>query len=96
VKRTDRWLSVLAALVLASGCASAAPDWRDVRLVRDRAEVAGCTLLTILKDEDMEDLRRKTVEAGGDTVLLTGSEGSGMPVLDPTRFVADVYRCRAS
>ena len=85
----------LAAVLLAAGCASATPDWRDVRLVRDRADVANCTLLTILKDDDMNDLRRRAGESGGDTVLVTGSEGGTVPVFNPTRFVADVYRCRA-
>jgi hypothetical protein len=83
-----------AILLLAAGCASATPDWREVRLVRDRADVEGCLLLTILRDEDMNDLRKKAAESGGDTVLLTGSEPSTVPVLNPTRFVADVYRCR--
>lgn len=88
--------SALAALLLAAGCASTdpAPDWRDVRLVRDRADIETCRLLTVLKDEDMNDLRRRAAESGGDTVLVTGSEGGSVPVVDPTRFVADVYRCR--
>lgn len=81
------------ALLLTAGCVSTT-DWRDVRLVRDRADVAGCTLLTILKDNDMNDLRRRAMESGGDTVFVTGSEGGTMPVLDPSKFVADVYRCR--
>jgi hypothetical protein len=81
-------------LLLAAGCASTTLDWREVRLVRDRADVEGCLLLTILKDEDMNDLRRRAADSGGDTVLLTGSEPSTIPVLDPARFVADVYRCR--
>ena len=85
----------LLALILASGCASATPDWRNVRLVRDRADVERCTLLTILKDEDMDNLRRRAAESGGDTVFVTGSEGGSLPILNPTRFVADVYRCRA-
>jgi hypothetical protein len=96
MRRITRRPDVLVALLLASGCASATPDWREVRLVRDRADLQGCTLLTILKDEDMDDLRRKAAEAGGDTVLVTGSEGGSVPVLNPTRFVADVYRCRAA
>jgi hypothetical protein len=62
--------------------------------VRDRADVEGCLLLTVLKDEDMNDLRKKAVESGGNTVLLTGSEAGSVPVLNPPRFVADVYRCR--
>jgi hypothetical protein len=90
-----RFLAV-AGLLVAAGCASATPDWREVRLVRDRADVDGCRLLTILKDEDMNDLRKKAAEAGGDTVLLTGSEPSTIPVLNPERFVADVYRCRVA
>ena len=94
-RRTPFRAASLAAVLLAAGCASATPDWRDVRLVRDRAEVANCTLLTILKDEDMNDLRRRAGESGGDTVLVTGSEGGTVPVFDPTRYVADVYRCRA-
>ena len=81
---------------LAGGCASAAPDWREVRLVKDRAAVEGCTLLTILKDEDVNDLRRRAAESGGDTVLLTGTTGGSMPVFDPERYVGDVYRCRAA
>ena len=87
--------NALLALILASGCASATPDWRNVRLVRDRADLERCTLLTILKDEDMDNLRRRAVESGGDTVFVTGSEGGSVPILNPTRFVADVYRCRA-
>jgi hypothetical protein len=93
-RRMSRRRGVLVALVLASGCASGVSDWREVRLVRDRANVEGCTLLTILKDEDMDDLRRKAAEAGGDTVLVTGTEGGDVPIVKPTRFVADVYRCR--
>ena len=50
--------------------------------------------MTILKDEDMDDLRRKAADSGGDTVLLTGSETSEAPIFKSTRFVADVYRCR--
>ena len=83
-------------VVLAVGCASAAPDWRDVRLVKDRAVVDGCTLLTILKDADMNDLRRRAADSGGDTVLLTGTERGEVPVLTPERWVADVYRCRVA
>jgi hypothetical protein len=94
VRRTFGWPVALAALLVASGCASAAPDWREVRLVRDRADVQGCKLLTILKDDDMNDLRKRAVESGGDTVLVTGSEEGKVPILTPTRFVADVYRCR--
>ena len=89
-----RRAGALVALLLAAGCATAAPDWRDVRLVKDSAAVAGCTLLTIVKDEDMNDLRRKAAESGGDTVLLTGTTGNTVPIFNPERFVADVYRCR--
>jgi hypothetical protein len=87
-------MGTLAGLLLASGCASATPDWREVRLVRDRADVERCLLLTILKDENMDDLRKKAAESGGDTVLLTGSAAGNVPVLNPMKFVADVYRCR--
>lgn len=83
-------------MLAAGGCASLGPDWRDVRLVREPAEVQGCTLLTILKDDDMNDLRRKAAESGGDTVLITGTEEGRVPVLERTQFVADVYRCRAA
>jgi hypothetical protein len=65
-----------------------------VRLVRDRADIETCRLLTVLEDADMNDLRRRVAESGGDTVVVTGSEGGRVPVVDPTRFVADVYRCR--
>ena len=92
-RRRLAWVSTVVALLLTSGCVSATPDWRDVRLVRDRVDVEGCRLLTILKDEDMNDLRKRAAESGGDTVLLTGSEGSNVPIVNPTRFVADVYRC---
>jgi hypothetical protein len=95
-RRALRRLAVSVVPVLAAGCASTTPDWRQVRLVRDPADVRGCTLMTILKDEDMDDLRKRAAESGGDTVLLTGSEGGGVPVVNPTRFVADVYRCRAA
>jgi hypothetical protein len=85
--------AILAALVLLTGCALAAPDWRDVRLVKDSAAVEGCTLLTILRDEDMNDLRRRAAESGGDTVLLTGTTRDNVPIFGRERFVADVYRC---
>lgn len=88
-------VTILAALALTAGCASATPDWRDVRLVKDSAAVEGCTLLTVLKDEDMNDLRRRAAESGGDTVLLTGTTRSNVPIFAPERFVADVYRCYA-
>lgn len=89
-----RLAALFAASIVASGCATTGLDWREVRLVRDAADVKGCTLLTILKDEDMDDLRRKAAESGGDTVLLTGTEKPEVPVLEQTRYVADVYRCR--
>lgn len=92
-RRTSRHAPVLAALALLGGCASAEPDWRDVRLVKDSAAVEGCTLLTIVKDEDMNDLRRKAAESGGDTVLLTGTTRANVPIFSQERFVADVYRC---
>jgi hypothetical protein len=92
-RRRPGWACAVVALLLVSGCVSATQNWRDVRLVRDRVDVEGCRLLTILKDEDMNDLRKRAAESGGDTVLLTGSEGSNVPIVNPTRFVADVYRC---
>jgi len=92
-RRMLRRLAAAVPLVLAAGCASTDPDWRDVRMVRDPADVKGCTLLTVLKDEDMDDLRRRAVKSGGDTVLVTGSEAGNVPVLTQTRYVADVYRC---
>lgn len=94
IRTTYAWTPAVVALFVTAGCATAAPDWRDVRLVKDGAAVAGCTLLTIVKDEDMNDLRRKAAESGGDTVLLTGTTGGNVPVFNPERFVADVYRCR--
>ena len=93
-RRVSRWAGPLVALLVAAGCATAAPDWRDVRLVKESAAVDGCTLLTILKDEDMNDLRRKAADSGGDTVLLTGTTEPTVPIFGRERFVAEVYRCR--
>jgi hypothetical protein len=48
-----------------------------------------CTLVGTVKDDSMEDLRKKIVRAGGDTGLLS------FPSDDLSIIYAKVYRCPA-
>lgn len=71
-------------------------DWRAVaerkamaqlRLTSEPALLSGCTRLGSVKDDDVADLRRKIVRAGGNAAALS----FGVDDLD---FIqADVYRC---
>jgi hypothetical protein len=83
-KRVKGVFAIVGAVGIAgilTACASSGtkPDHvnpRDVRLVvSDRAAVKNCTLLTIVRDDDMDDLKEKVAKAGGDTALVTGADG---------------------
>jgi hypothetical protein len=59
----------------------------QVRLTSETALLSGCTRLGSVKDNDVKDLRRKIVRAGGNAAALS----FGVDDLDSIR--ADVYRC---
>jgi hypothetical protein len=59
----------------------------QVRLTSEPALLSGCTRLGAVKDDDVEDLRRKIVRAGGNAAALS----FGVDDLD--KISADVYRC---
>lgn len=88
---------IIAVTLLLDGCASASkPDGRAVRLVADRAVVQGCELLTLVKDNDVDDLKEKAAKAGGNTALITGQVGADMAFIvkwSRIKFIAEVYRC---
>jgi hypothetical protein len=59
----------------------------QVRLTSEVALLSGCTRLGAVKDDDVEDLRRKVVRAGGNAAALS------FGVDDLETIAADVYRC---
>jgi hypothetical protein len=59
----------------------------QVRLTSEAALLSGCTRLGAVKDNDVEDLRRKVVRAGGNAAALS------FGVDDLETISADVYRC---
>jgi hypothetical protein len=59
----------------------------QVRLTSEPALLSGCTRLGAVKDNDVEDLRRKIVRAGGNAAALS------FGVDDLETIAADVYRC---
>ena len=94
----SRGLAVaLFAFVLSAACASVQTNGRTVRLVTDRAAVQGCELLTIEKDNDLDDLKEKAAEAGGNTALIVGQAGSDVAFIvkfSRIKFIGEVYRCK--
>ena len=86
-----RVLALAAVIMLASASPAAGREERAamarVRLTTDPAVPVGCTRLGAVRDDSVEDLRRKVVKAGGDTALLS------FPVEDMDRIHAQVFRC---
>lgn len=85
------WLVILASLV---GCTTLAPGASDVTITRDTGQVANCKALGsvnsippyILPNDDLKQLKNKSIGMGADTVLITS------PRLISTAGMA--YRCR--
>jgi hypothetical protein len=59
----------------------------QVRFTSETALLSGCTRLGSVKDNDVKDLRRKIVRAGGNAAALS------FGVDDLETILADVYRC---
>lgn len=62
----------------------------QVRLTTEAALLSGCTRLGSASDDDLKDLRRKIVRAGGNAAVLA------FGIDDLSRIQADVYRCTAT
>ena len=58
-----------------------------IAFTTDPALTQGCTLLGRVKDDEVKDLRRKSVRLGGDTAVVAFGDED---------IVADVYRCPAA
>jgi hypothetical protein len=87
-------LGAALAVILASHTVSVRANDREkvamarLRLTTEAQTLApNCTLVGTVKDDSMEDLRKKIVRAGGDTGLLSFS------LDDLSTVYAKVYRC---
>jgi hypothetical protein len=88
-------LSILAALLVLTGCTTLAPGAREIRITRDTAWVRGCKAVGpvqssppyVLPGDDLKQIRNQAVALGANAVLLTG------PRILHTAGVA--YRCGA-
>jgi hypothetical protein len=74
-------------------------DWADVaekremaqvRLTTEAALISGCTRIGVVRDDDVKDLRRKIVRAGGNAAVLE------FGVDDLSTVQAEVYRCTST
>ena len=88
----DKTAAVLTGVLLVGAATTAvAQDDRavlaKVRLTTDPRVPLGCTRIGLVRDDSIKDLRRKVVEAGGDTALLS------FPAEDLERIDAQVFRC---
>ena len=59
----------------------------QVRFTTEAALLSGCTRLGAATDDDVKDLRRKIVRAGGNAAVLS------FGVDDLSKMQADIYRC---
>jgi hypothetical protein len=85
-------LVVVGALLLAPVSYAGADDGEKaamarVRLTTESGRVAGCARVGSVHDENIKDLRRKIVRAGGNTALLS-FRADNLEVV-----YADVFRC---
>lgn len=62
----------------------------QVRLTTEPALLSGCTRIGMVRDNDVKDLRRKIVRAGGNAAVLE------FGVDDLSTMQAEVYRCTST
>jgi len=62
----------------------------QVRLTTEAALLSGCTRIGVVRDDDVKDLRRKIVRAGGTAAVLE------FGVDDLSTVQAEVYRCTST
>ena len=62
----------------------------QVRLTTEAALLSGCTRIGVVRDDDVKDLRRKIVRAGGNAAVLE------FEVDDLSKVQAEVYRCTST
>jgi hypothetical protein len=62
----------------------------QVRLTTEAALLSGCTRIGMVRDNDVKDLRRKIVRAGGNAAVLE------FGVDDLSTMQAEVYRCTST
>ena len=91
--RRVRFGAVLAVILASHAVSVRANDREKMAMARLRLTTEpqtlppNCTLVGTVKDDSMEDLRKKIVRAGGDTGLLS------FPSDDLSVIYAKVYRC---
>jgi hypothetical protein len=95
LKTRNVLLTALLASVLPTGVASVTPARADdensamarVRLTTEPALAAGCTRIGAMSDDNVKDLRRKIVRAGGNTAVISFN------AMEMSVLLADVFRC---
>jgi len=88
-------LIVLLASVTPAWVASVSPATADdelnamasVRLTTEPALAAGCTRVGAMSDDNVKDLRRKIVRAGGNTAVVSFNS------TEMSMLLAEVFRC---
>jgi hypothetical protein len=88
-------LAALLASVLPTGVASVTPARADdelnamarVRFTTEPALAAGCTRIGAMSDDNIKDLRRKIVRAGGNTAVISFN------TMEMSMLLAEVFRC---
>lgn len=93
---------LLVGLVLLAGCATTTTPSKpaaQVRLTLKAEEVRGCEFLEIVRDDDMDDMRKKIAKRGGNVGHIVGETAT--PTFQPyvgfrmkERTTAHAYRCR--
>lgn len=72
------------------------PSWQDIQeekvmaavfLTTEPAMVSGCTQIGMSGDDNVKDLRRKIVRAGGNTAVISFN------AMEMSMLLADVFRC---
>jgi hypothetical protein len=58
-----------------------------VRLTTEPALAAGCTRVGAMSDDNIKDLRRKIVRAGGNTAVISFN------TMEMSMLLAEVFRC---
>ncbi len=58
-----------------------------VRLTTEPALAAGCTRVGAMSDDNVKDLRRKIVRAGGNTAVISFN------TMEMSMLLAEVFRC---
>jgi hypothetical protein len=61
-----------------------------VRLTTEPALAAGCTRVGAMSDDNIKDLRRKIVRAGGNTAVISFN------TTEMSMLLAEVFRCSAT